>query len=143
MKQFIPLKWSAPAMLAIAVVASCSRQTPASTASLDGNWTGFDAGQPTEKCTLAITGTQFNYHGAQSNDWCRGTFTLNEQTQPKQMDMTVQEISAPEYVGKTVLVVYELNGDELKVAAAEPGKNMRPARMAGEQGVRVFSFKRD
>ena len=101
------------------------------------------AGQPTAKCTLTISGAQFDYRGAQSNDWCRGTFVVNEQTQPKQIDMAIQEIAVQQYLGKTIPAIFELNGDELKVAAAEPGSAVRPASLGGGQGIRVFSFKRD
>lgn len=128
--------------LLLASLAGCGKST-SKKAALEGRWIGFEPARPEARCVLIITGSQFDYRGALSNDWCRGTFVLNEQAEPRQLDLTLQEIAAPGYVGKVSLAIYELQADELKVAAAEPGTPSRPASLAGGPGVRVFSFKRE
>ncbi len=126
----------------LACLIGCSKPALKSE-TLEGRWTGFEGDQPNAKCTLTITGTNLDYRGVQSNDWCRGTFVLNEWTQPRQLDLTIQEIADPQYAGKSLLGIYEFQGEALKVAVAEPGSAQRPAGLAGGQGVRVFTFKRD
>lgn len=125
--------------LLLAGFCGCSKPA-AEKATLEGRWTGYVLGQPGAKLTLIITGTHLDYRGAQSNDWCRGTFVLNESARPRQLDLKVEAMPTPEYVGETILGIYELNGNQLRVATAEPGSDQRPASLAGGNGVRVFSF---
>ena len=109
----------------------------------DGRWTGFDVTQPGARCTLTITGTHLDFQGIDPSDWCRATFVLHETVQPKQMDLVLNE-AAPQSAGKTVLAIYELNGDEIKIAASYPGASRRPAEFVPLRGeVRVLSFHRD
>jgi uncharacterized protein (TIGR03067 family) len=141
MKTMSHLKLCLLAGLLVAGVAGCSHK-PAKPA-LDGRWTGFEVRQPNSKCTLAIDGGQMEYHGANSNDWIRGTFVINDKVQPAQMDITLMEPVGSPYTGKIALGVYELQGDELKVAAAEPGSNLRPGNVAGGPNIQAFVFKRE
>src|SRR5215208_2492994 len=46
-----------------------------------------------------------------------------------------------QYKGKTLAGVYELTGDTLKIAFAEPGKE-RPAKVADGEGVTVAVYKK-
>jgi uncharacterized protein (TIGR03067 family) len=122
-------------------VAGCGKQVTEK-ATIQGRWSGFEAGS-TEKITLAFRGDQFTYWDAKSKEIGSGTFVVNDAAQPKQMDLTFQRIPAPEYVGKVGLAVFELQGDELKIAGSEPGSTQRPASIAGGQGVRMFTLKRE
>ncbi len=127
--------------LFLAGVAGCSKQA-AEKATVQGRWSGFEKGG-TERITLALSGNQFTYWDAKSNEIGSGTFVVNDAVQPRQMDLTFEKIPAPQYVGKVGLAVFELQGDELKIAGSEPGSTQRPASIAGGQGVRVFTFKRE
>lgn len=109
--------------------------------SIQGHWTGFDLTRPAEQCSVTITGNQLEYRGARTNDWCRGTFVLNGSAQPVQMDLIVQE--PPPIAGKTMLLIQDLKGDEMKVAGAEPGVPLRPGNFSPGRQSRVWSFKRD
>ena len=46
-----------------------------------------------------------------------------------------------QYKGKTLAGVYELSGDTLKIAFAEPGKD-RPAKVADGEGITVAVYKK-
>ena len=46
-----------------------------------------------------------------------------------------------QYKGKTLAGVYELTGDTLKIAFAEPGKE-RPAKVADGEGITVAVYKK-
>lgn len=138
MKMMPHLKLCLLASLALAGLAGCGHK--AAKAGLEGRWTGYDVARPAEQCVVTINGNQLEYRGAQSNDWVRGTFVLNEAAQPKQMDLLVQE-PPQSATGKAILVIYEMQGDEMKVAV--PGTPERPADFSPKPQVRIFSFKRD
>jgi uncharacterized protein (TIGR03067 family) len=67
-----------------------------------------------------------------------GTFKLDAAAKPKTLDMMPGE---GRYKGKTLLGIYELEGDTLKVAFAEPGKD-RPTDFTPKAGVVVAVHKR-
>ena len=113
MKTGIILKLCAVAMIGFAATVACGRHKT-TVAGLEGHWTGIDLTHPDARCELIITGTNLDFRGIGPNDWCRGTFVLNEQAQPKQMDLMLNE-AAPESAGKLTLVVYEIHGNELKL----------------------------
>lgn len=117
----------------------CSRQDEPAASSLDGHWTGHELGQPDAQCTATITGTTIEYRGARSNDWVRANFAVKDDVLPTQMDVTLQAAGVPEDAGLTLLAIYELQRDELKLAV---GLHERPTNFAGGQGIRVFTFKR-
>ena len=128
-------------ILLAAGIVSCGKQK-AEKASLEGRWSGFEAGD-TEKITIAFSGNQFTYWDAKSNEIGGGTFVVNDTVQPKQMDLTFERMLAPQYVGKVGLAIFEFQGDQLTFAGAEPGSTVRPTNIAGGQGVRTFTLKHE
>lgn len=129
------------ACLLLAALAGCS-QPELKRATLEGRWGGFESGR-TEKITLEFTGNRFAYWDAKTNEIGGGTFVVSDTVRPMQVDLTFERIVAPEHVGKVGLAIFELNGNELRFAGAEPGTPVRPTTLAGGQGVRVFVFNRE
>jgi uncharacterized protein (TIGR03067 family) len=129
-------------ILLVAGIVSCGKQK-SEKASLEGRWSGFEQGRPDNRLSLTFSGDRFAYWNDQSNEWGRGTFLVDDKLQPMQMDLTFQECPAPQYVGKVALAIYELQQDELKFAGSEPGSPQRPTNIAGGQGVRTLTFKRE
>jgi uncharacterized protein (TIGR03067 family) len=109
---------------------------------IEGRWSGFESGS-TEKITLEFAGNRFAYWDSQTNEIGSGTFVVNDTVKPTHMDLTFERIAAPEYVGKVGLAVFELQGDEMKIAGAEPGSTVRPTDVSGGEGIRTFTFKRE
>jgi uncharacterized protein (TIGR03067 family) len=142
MKTMRQITMSGPAILLLAGIVSCSKQNSGKPA-LEGRWSGFEQGRPDNKLTLTLNGDRFAYWNASSNEWGRGTFVVNDTLQPAQMDLTFQECPTPQYVGKVALAIYELGQDELTFAGSEPGSLVRPTNIAGGQGVRTLTFKRE
>lgn len=128
-------------LLLLAGVLSCSAQKPGK-AALTGRWSGYEVGR-SERITIEFTGKRFTYWDAMTNEIGGGTFVVNATIRPMQMDLTFERIPNPEYVGKVGLSIFELRGDELMFAGAEPGSTLRPTNIAGGEGVRVFTFKRE
>jgi len=107
---------------------------------LEGQWSGFKTARPDYKCTLSIKGDLIEYHGAESNDWVRGTFVLNEELEVPQMDLTIQEPA--DQSKKVILAIYQIDEDTLRVAAGHSG-SPRPSEFAPGPQTDVFNFKRD
>jgi uncharacterized protein (TIGR03067 family) len=73
-----------------------------------------------------------------------GTFTLDAAAKPATIDMKVTEAGGDQdAVGKTVLGLYELSGDDLKWCSARPGATDRP-KSFDTSGTRdmLVTFKR-
>lgn len=128
-------------LVLLAGILGCTTSNPKKP-TLEGRWSGYEAGR-TEKLTVEFTGNHFAYWDARHNELGGGTFVVNDTLQPTQMDLTFERIPDPDYVGKVGLSIYELRGDELTFAGAEPGTTVRPTSIAGGEGVRVFNFKRE
>jgi uncharacterized protein (TIGR03067 family) len=80
------------------------------------------------------------FHGAYANDWLKGTFTLREDTNPKQFVGVVTECAGPEYVGRNCYAIYKLEDGTLTVAGNEPGVSGFPSAFDAS-GSRQFVFK--
>lgn len=109
---------------------------------IQGRWSGFENGKP-GRLTLVLSTNQFAYFDDQTNEIGGGAFVMNHTIQPMQMDLTFERIPAPDLVGKVGHAIFELNGDELKIAGCELGSDERPTNMVAGGGVRVFVFKRE
>ncbi len=135
------LKGCTLAGLVLAGAMGCSPRSEPAIHGLDGRWTGYDLQQPQAKCTLVVKADQLEYRGAQPGDWLRGSFVLHEQARPMQMDLSIEEGGEVNRndVGTTVLVIYERQGNVLKVAVSS---QERPANFAGGQNIHVFTFGR-
>lgn len=129
------------AVLILVGAAGCAKES-AEKSSVQGRWSGFESGR-TERIILEFKGNQFTYWDANTNEIGSGSFVVNDSVEPNQMDLTFLKIPAPDYVGKTGLAIFELQGNALKIAGADPGSTVRPASVNGGQGVRVFTFRRE
>lgn len=132
-------------VLLCAFSAGCEKpykDKPSEKPSVQGRWSGLESGT-TEIITLSFTSNRYAYYDARSNEIGSGTFVANETVQPMQMDLTFENIPAPEYVGKVGLAIYEFEGGSLKIAGSEPGSNQRPTNFVSSPGARIFTFKRE
>jgi uncharacterized protein (TIGR03067 family) len=110
---------------------------------LDGSWSGREIGaEPATPRHLIISGTKFDFRGADPNDWGKGTITMREDTTPKQALLTLTECGPKEYTGKTCGMIYKLEDGTLTAAASEPG-NTDPPSSFDAAGARQMVFKRE
>ncbi len=110
---------------------------------LEGSWTGHDVTPGREgPASLLVSGHTLEFHGAEANDWLKGTFTLHEDTNPKQLTGIVTECPAQDYIGKKVYSIYKLEGDTLTVAGNEPGNTNFPSAF-DDPTTRQLVFKHD
>jgi uncharacterized protein (TIGR03067 family) len=100
---------------------------------LEGTWKSeFDG----KKVELQLTKDKFTMTFAfgDQNVVFKGAVKIDPKKKPKEMDLTVDE--GPDFVGKTALAIYEIDGDTFKWCANEPGMEMRPKAFPDKEGVK-------
>jgi len=81
------------------------------------------------------------FRGADTNEWYKGTFTLREDQNPKQLLGVIAACPAPNYIGKTVYAIYRIEAGTLTLAGNEPGNAEVPKSFDGP-GSRKFVLKK-
>ena len=113
---------------------------------LEGIWNGTDNYSDSIMRIYNFSGSDFNYtEDGHANDedgeWYVGTFSINTQTNPNQIDAVItdcQDWSGEcEYIGATSLGIYKIENNILTYAAYEPGTPGRPSSF-NDSYARVF-----
>lgn len=128
---------------ALFVATARSAEEKSDMAILQGTWKGQEIGGNTSGTTfLIITGKKFEFRGADTNEWYKGTYTLKEDLKPHQLLGTIADCPSPEYNGKTSIVIYKIEDGTLTFTAREPGNTNAPESFDATE-TRRFSFKKD
>jgi uncharacterized protein (TIGR03067 family) len=115
---------------------------PSDSAALQGTWTGKElSADSDDPCRLLVSGQSFEFHGPDSNEWYKGTFTLREDSNPKVMVAAITECPVEKYVGKSDYAIYRFENGTLMLTAREPGNPDVPAAFDAPE-TRRFVFKR-
>jgi uncharacterized protein (TIGR03067 family) len=123
--------------------AGCCSPHQSGAAALQGSWSGREIGaNPETPRRLVISGTQFDYRGAAPDDWGKGPFTLREDTQPRQLVVTLTECGAAQYIGTTCCLIYKIEDGILTLAGNEPGDPAAPLSFESP-GARHMVFKKE
>jgi uncharacterized protein (TIGR03067 family) len=95
---------------------------------IQGTWKGRARNKnPEHQVTFAVSGQQFDFRDeTETNNWYKGTFSLKEETSPRQFIATITECPFPQYVGKVSKAIYKIEKGTLTVTAYEPGKEGVP-----------------
>ncbi|MDB5312449.1 MAG: hypothetical protein JWO38_6651 [Gemmataceae bacterium] len=117
---------------------------------LKGTWAVVSADRDGKKLTAEqIKGVTFTIDGTgkalvKKGDQLLfdGTIKIDPTKKPKTVDVT--QTSEGENKGKTILSIYQIEGDTLKVCSAEPGKD-RPTELSSKPGSGHFlrEYKRE
>ena len=111
-----------------------------------GFWKGHEVGgREGVESKITITGEQMDFQGRNAKDWYKAAFSINEDAEPKQMDVVIQDCEFPKYLGTTARAIYKIKGDTLTIAGNEPGKDERPVKFARsqEKETRLFVFTKE
>ena len=92
--------------------------------------------------TISVKGTVFSFTGVNPQEWYRATFEILPGTSPQQFRAVVTECPFPDYIGKTSLGIFAINGDRLSFVANEPGVAKAPKGFEGDTSSRYFVFWR-
>ena len=110
---------------------------------LQGTWKGKEIGNDDNNaCRLIFTGNNIEYRGVDTNDWIKGTFTLQDDKTPRQFAATITACANTDTVGKTSVVIYKIEDGVLSVAGNRPGETNAPATFDAP-GARHFEFKKE
>jgi len=107
---------------------------------LQGTWTGEENGGAPGVNTLTIQGSTVEFHGSNPMEWYKATFTIREDTTPKQLTAVITDCPAPQFVGKTSYSIYKIENGTLTLVGSEPGKSEPPTSFEGGGGARKFVF---
>jgi uncharacterized protein (TIGR03067 family) len=119
----------------------CSKPHPSDSTVLQGAWSGREMGaKGTEFPSLVIRGSNLEFHGADSNEWYKATFSLREDTNPKQLVAVITECPYRQYVGKTENAIYQIQDGTLTLTGNEPGNPAMPMGF-GDPRSRMIVFK--
>ncbi len=145
MKTYLRLAASA-ASLSIAAIFLCGCASTHKTdlSSLQGSWVGKEVNGPSGENRMVVSGNSLKFQGARAEEWYEAKLNLIPGTEPKQVDVLIQNCPSPQYVGKTAKGIYRLENNSLTIAASEPGNQSRPSAFegAGANEARVFVFRR-
>jgi uncharacterized protein (TIGR03067 family) len=121
------------------LIVGCSTLQKSDVATLQGTWKGrVIQDNPQHQCSLVISGKNYEFRDiADTNIWYRGTFTLREDTTPRQYIAVISECSFPQYVGKTGMAIYRFENGTLTIAGNEPGNTAAPSAFDAPDAARM------
>jgi uncharacterized protein (TIGR03067 family) len=129
-------------LLPLALAAALAADAKDELAKLEGSWNRASAvvngKESDEPAVLTLKGDEYTL---KSGDQVRkGVFKLDPSKSPKQLDIVAGE--GPNK-GKSLLAIYELDGDTLRYCVAQPGKP-RPTEFSSkaDSGLSVYVYKR-
>ena len=91
--------------------------------------------EQTRRYRLVFEGDKFSVL-RDGNTLIAGTYKLDNQAKPAQIDMLIDESENAEDKGKTVLGIIEVSGDGMKWCTGGPRSTARPTGFASEEGSR-------
>jgi len=106
-----------------APVAAANQPPPKANATpLEGKWVGREV-TPGHEAPVSITfsGQTLEFHGADTDDWAKGTFTFREDTSPKQLVGLITDRAAPDIIGKRSNSIFKIEADTLTLSGNGPG----------------------
>jgi uncharacterized protein (TIGR03067 family) len=108
-------------MVLLLATSGCSTLRKSDFATLQGTWQGKEIGRNTEGPSyLIVTGNVAEFRGPDTNDWLKATFTLREDTNPKQVAFVTTVCAYTPYVGKTRYGIYQIEAGMIRITANEP-----------------------
>jgi uncharacterized protein (TIGR03067 family) len=125
--------------------AETAAPTPAKSnpTTLEGAWKGRDVTPGQEgPATLKFVGQTVEFHGATDEDWLKGTFTVREDTTPKQWIGVITDCSSADAIGKKCYAIYKLEDGTLTIAGYPIGTEEFPTAFDAANA-RQFVLKHD
>src|SRR5580704_3118093 len=89
---------------------------------LQGTWLGTEeSSAPDAHSILKISGDKLDFVGADTNEWYKGTFTLHENTKPRQFVGVIKECPSADCIGVTIYAIYSIKDGKFTISGNEPG----------------------
>ncbi len=133
--------------LLFAVLTGCTTVKLADADTIQGTWKGQELrdGRVTYSW-LSIVGNELEFRAVDRKEWYKATFTLQENTDPKQLTAVITQCPVPQYVGLTVAAIYQLETDaqghgRLVITGNAPGDPQRPSGRGDPQARQIIFLK--
>lgn len=126
-----------------------AKDAPTDRDALQGTWrmvTRETGGEARETNGMRLVFKDDRFQLVRDDGTIEGTFKIDAAANPRRIDMHVDKAPPDQerVKDKTSLGIYELNGDELRWCAAEPGSETRPTEFSGTGGGCMLAvFKRE
>ncbi len=126
-----------------AILASgCSTLRKSDLATLQGTWEGKEIGGKRSDCHIVVAGNNAEFRTADTNEWLKVTFSLRENTNPRQIVFVTTECSYPPHIGITRCGIYRIEDRIVRLTANEPGVPGVPSAFDAP-GARQFELRRN
>jgi uncharacterized protein (TIGR03067 family) len=124
---------------AVILIAGCSTFHRSDVVTLQGAWKGrVIPGSPGHECSFLFSGKNYGFRDdTDTNVWYKGTFSLREDTTPRQFIALIGGCPFPQYVGKTALAIYQIEDGTLTITGNEPGKLAAPLAFDAPDAARM------
>ncbi len=99
---------------------------------LEGVWTGTEVNGASGEWKFDFSENKISVVSANPNEWYKGTFTINHDTDPKQLDFTITDAPVADYKGLSAKAIYKIDENTMTFAGNQPGSPIRPLNF--EQG---------
>lgn len=129
-------------IIAILLAVGCSTLHRSDSARLQGRWLGKEVRGKTEAvCHAVVIGDTAEFWGADTNEWYKATFTLREDTNPRQIVCMTTGSSYAPMVGKPRYGIYRFENGMVRLTINEFENPTVPSGFDAEGG-RQFEFRR-
>jgi uncharacterized protein (TIGR03067 family) len=127
-------------IISLIAIWSCDKEPTGnnSDTEMQGTWLGYELEAGNDEWTYDVNEDILDISASISQEWYKGTITLNTNTIPKQIDYFVTDSIFDEAIGETALGIYKIEGDTLTFAARVPGDSERPQNYIPGNGTRVY-----
>ena len=110
---------------------------------LQGTWEGVEKGEEGKgKSTMTVTGNSMHFQGANKEEWYKATFKILRDKDPQQLQATITESPAKEFVGKTSIAIFKIEDNTLTLSGKKPGTSGTPNSFDDKEDTRVFVMKK-
>jgi uncharacterized protein (TIGR03067 family) len=128
-------------LLAVSIIFSaCEEEVPMpannnnanNVTELEGTWLGdevYAPGNILNQWVVIVSGNEMEYSGtSDSTEWYAGTYSINNQVNPKQYDLLITDCTNSSYIGTTAKGIYKIENDTTFTSSnCEPGSLDRPS----------------
>jgi uncharacterized protein (TIGR03067 family) len=123
--------------------AGCSTLRTSDSVRLQGAWQGQEiGGKVNGVCRIVVSADNAEYWSADTNEWYKATFTLREDTNPKQITCLTTASPYTPMIGKPRYGIYRIEGRTIRLAINEVDNPTVPTRFDAP-GARQFEFRKD
>ena len=110
---------------------------------LQGTWEGVEKGEEGKgKSTMTVTGNSMHFQGANKEEWYKATFKILRDKDPQQLQATITESPAKEFVGKSSTAIFKIEDGTLTLSGKKPGATGTPKSFEDKEDTRVFVLKK-